>query len=308
MQSTLPVKHFHVIFTLPHILNKICILNSKWYYNHLFATVWDTLRTFGYTSYGVECGAVCVLHTWGQNLGLHPHLHCIVPAAGFSLQGTWKNIGDDGQFLHSVCQLSKTFCGKFMGGLKRHLYKNQILNRYNDILQQAWGKKWVVHCEPSLASAEHVVKYLGQYTHRVAITNQRILNIDTEGVTFISKDYRDNAIKKPAHLSNVEFLRRFCMHILPSRFVKIRRYGIYNNTVKRNLQLQFVPLQPAPVKQAAKDKPKPKETVQERFFRLTGFDICKCPFCGKGTMNIIRELPKIRSPEQSGIFSSAFNL
>ena len=112
---------------------------------------------------------------------------------------------------------------------------------FNDKIQQAYKTRWVVHCEPSLAGAEHVVKYLGQYTHRVAITNQRILNIADGKVTFIAKDYRDRAVKKPVTLDGVEFLRRFTMHILPGRFVKIRRYGIYNHTVKRNLALQFVP-------------------------------------------------------------------
>jgi hypothetical protein len=211
------------------------------YYDLLFAAVWDTLRSFGYSHFGVETGAVAVLHTWGQNLSLHPHIHCLVPAAGYTLDGQWKDIGHSGNYLYPVHQLSGAFKAKFLDSLKRALRKKNGLALFSGPVQQAYQTKWVVHCQPSLASAEHVVKYLGQYTHRVAITNQRILNIAGGKVTFIAKDYRDRAIKKPVTLDGIEFLRRFALHILPRRFVKIRRFGIYNHTVKRNLNLLFVP-------------------------------------------------------------------
>ena len=107
MQSTLPVKHFHIVFTLPHHLNRVCLHNQRRYYDLMFASVWNTLRAFGYTNYGVETGAVVVLHTWGQNLSLHPHLHCIVPAAGYALDGRWKNIGSSDKYLYPVNQLSE---------------------------------------------------------------------------------------------------------------------------------------------------------------------------------------------------------
>ena len=146
-----------------------------------------------------------------------------------------------------------------------------------------------------MAGAEHVVRYLGQYTHRVAITNQRILNIAGGKVTFIAKDYRDRAIKKPVTLDGVEFLRRFIMHVLPTRFVKIRRYGIYNHTAKRNLKLKFVPDEKPGIDTLIKHK-EPPETNLQRFQRLTGIDPCLCPVCKKGLMVIVRELPRIRSP------------
>lgn len=211
------------------------------YYDLLFAAVWYTLRAFGYSHFDVESGAVAVLHTWGQNLSLHPHIHCIVPAAGYTLDGRWKNIGHSWNYLYPVHQLSDAFKGRFLDSLKRTLRKQNELSLFNDKMQQAYNTRWVVHCEPSLVSAEHVVKYLGQYIHRVAITNQRILNIADGKVTFIAKDYRDQAIKKPVTLNGVEFLRRFCMHILPGRFVKIRRFGIYNHTLKSKMELTFVP-------------------------------------------------------------------
>ena len=161
--------------------------------------------------------------------------------------------------------------------------------------QKAYQTKWVVHCEPSLASAEHVIKYLGQYAHRVAITNQRILDIADGKVTFVAKDYRDRAIKKPVIMNGVEFLRRFTQHILPRRFVKIRRFGIYNHTVKRNLKLQFVPQQKPDIDSVI-EKQQPPETNVERFARLTGVNPCLCPVCKTGKMVVLRELPRIRSP------------
>ena len=283
------------IFTVPHQLNTVCLHNQRMYYDILFAAVWNTLYSFGYSHYGSETGAVAVLHSWGQNLSLHPHIHCIVPAAGYTLDGQWKEIGHSGQYLYPVHQLSAAFKGKFLDSLKRALRKQNELALFDDRVQAAYKTPWVVHCEPSMASAEHVVKYLGQYTHRVAITNQRILNIADGKVTFIAKDYRDRAIKKPVTLDGVEFLRRFTLHILPKRFVKIRRYGIYNHTTKRNLDLQFIDRKKPDIDELIKEK-LPPENSQQRFLRLTGVDHCRCHVCKKGYMFIIRELPRIRSP------------
>ncbi len=293
--NTLPVKHFHIVFTVPHHLNQLCLHNPGMYYDLLFSAVWHTLRLFGYTHYGVESGAVAVLHTWGQNLSLHPHIHCLVPAAGYTLDGKWKAIEKNGNFLYPVHQLSETFKGKFLDSLKRALRKQNEYSLFYPQLQRAYQTKWVVHCEPSMAKAEHVIKYLGQYTHRVAITNQRILNIADQKVTFQAKDYRDNAIQKPVTLDGVEFLRRFAMHILPRQFVRIRRYGIYNHTAKRNLALQFC--EPDKTIEAIIKKQQPAETNLERFERLTGINPCICPICKKGKMVVVRVLPRIRSPD-----------
>jgi hypothetical protein len=294
MYATLPVKHYHIIFTVPHSLNSICLWNDRMYYKILFSAVWRTLQSFGYTHYGVETGAVAVLHSWGQNLSLHPHIHCIVPAAGYSLKGEWKNIGKNERYLYPASQLSDTFKGKFLDSLKRELNKEGMLDNFNFQIQKAYSTNWVVHSEASLASADHVIRYLGQYTHRVAITNQRMLNITDTHVTFIAKDYRDRAKKKPVSLRGVEFLRRFCMHVLPKGFVKVRRFGIYNSTTIRNLNLQFVPQQKSDIEQL--ENPKEKETAIERIKRLTGFDIELCTTCKKGRMIVVRQMPRIRSP------------
>lgn len=292
LSSTLPIKHFHIVFTVPHCLNKLALWNDDLFYKLLFAAVWNTLRSFGYSHYGCESGAIAVLHTWGQNLSLHPHVHCIVPAAGYSIKGNWKTMGKSGKYLYPVHQLSATFKGKMLDSIKRALKKKDALAQFNPQIEQAYKKPWVVFSEASLAKAEHVIQYLGQYTHRVAITNQRILGVSGNQVTFIAKDYRDKAKKSPVKLHGVEFLRRFCMHVLPKRFVKIRRYGIYHHTTKRNLKLKFT----NQTIEHIEKKVRSKETAQQALKRLTGFDAYKCPHCKKGTMRVIRELPRIRSP------------
>jgi len=291
LQAALAVKHYHMVFTVPHGLNTLVLLDSPGFYKLLFNAVWETIRQFGYTRFGVESGAICVLHTWGQDLSLHPHIHCIVPAAGETLAGNMKHIGSNGKYLFPVRQLSLVFRGKLLESLKKQLKKQTLLDRYQPLLDEAWKRPWVVFCEPSMAGAEHVVKYLGQYTHRVAITNQRITGIGDHGVTFMHKDYADGAKQKPITLGGVEFLRRFCQHILPFRFVKIRRYGIYSSKARAA----------ARKKEHRLAEPKLKESNQERLKRLTGFDVLLCPFCRQGIMKVVEALPRIRSP--SGFYA-----
>jgi len=298
LRMTLPVKHYHIVFTVPHELNAISMLDSRWFYNLLLSAAWDILRTFGYTHYGVESGAVMVLQTWGENLSLHPHVHCIVPAAGQSLAGNMKHIGKGGKYLYPVTQLSVAFRGKVMGSIKRRLRKQKLLEEYETPLNTAWKKPWNVHCEPAFGKPEHLVRYLGQYTYRVAISNHRILNIGDNGVTFIHKDYRDNAKKKSITLTGVEFLHRFCLHILPVRFIKIRYFGIYSSRFRAQKH-----------KANPKMTIKPKqETTASRIKRLTGFDVCRCPFCKKGTMYIVEVVTRIRSPGNTDSFFSSLQV
>jgi len=293
IHATLPVKHFHIIFTVPHSLNDICIWNARMYYDILFNAAWSTLRSFGYTHYGAETGAIAILHSWGQNLWLHPHIHCIVPAVGYSLKGEWKHLDAYRNFLFPVFQLSDAFKGKFLDSIQRKLRKLNALDGFrNHISKAKASKKWVVFSEASMAGAEHVMRYLGQYTHRVAISNHRILNITDTHVTFIAKDYRDRAQPKPITLEGAEFLRRFCQHVMPDRFVRIRRFGIYNHTVIRNLDLQFR----TEAAIAARGIEQKLETKEERIKRLTGFEAGRCPSCKKGRLTVIREIPRNRSP------------
>jgi len=285
--DALDVKYFHVVFTVSEALNHICLLDSKQFYNTLFECAWSVLQSFGYSHYGVESGAICVLHTWGQNLSLHPHIHCIVPAAGLTLKGKLKHISKQGKYLYPVRMLSAVFRGKMLEKIKRQLKQSNQLPQYQSLLDCLWKNPWVVYCEPPLGNAQQIVKYLGQYTHRVAISNHRIQNIDDSGVSFFYKDYKDKSKKKLTKLSGVEFLRRFCMHILPYRFVKIRYYGILSSKQKQ---------QANPLLVKEKSESKLKESNHERIVRLTGFDRFQCPFCKTGFMNTVELLPRIRSP------------
>ena len=287
MEKIIDTKYFHVVFTLPHELNEICLLDSRLFYTSLFASSWNTLQTFGYTHYGVESGALSMLHTWDQKLGLHPHIHCLVPAAGLTLDGKFKRITKKGRYLHNVKNMSKAFRDNMLKRLKKQLKKKDLLSIYQPLIDKAWSKEWNVHSQPSFSDAEHVIKYLGQYTHRVAISNHRIIDIDKDSVRFIYKDSNDNRKSKPITFSGVEFLRRFCMHILPKGFVKIRYYGIMSSRYTKKTIL---------LRKRSTERPKEKESAQERLKRLTGFDIFLCPFCNKGRMHIIEIIPRVRSP------------
>lgn len=278
-------KHYHMVFTIPKLLNSVCMLDSAWFYNQMFATVWETLRQFGYTHFGTEPGAICVLHTWGQNLSLHPHIHCIVPALGYTLRGKLKPIGKSGKYLYPVKQLSLVFKTKLMGRVQKHLKKQDLFSRYKKETEQAWQKQWVVFCEPSLGKPERVIAYLGSYIHRVAITNQRIINVEQQDVTFSLKDYTDGGTIKPITLKGEEFLRRFCLHILPKRFVKIRHYGIYStrfrSTVLKSQDRMVVTI---------------PETTSQRIKRVSGIDVHRCTYCKKGKLVLTEIVPRSRSP------------
>ena len=287
MRDSLNVKHFHIVFTVPDELNPVCLADSLFFYESLFSCVKETLCAFGYSHYGVETGAICVLHTWGQNLSLHPHIHCIVPAVGITPRGQLKEIGNQGKYLYPVRQLSVAFRGKLLERLKRNLKKKNRLPEFQPIINLCYAKPWVIHSQPSLGNARQVVNYLGQYTHRVAITNTRIKNIDSNGVTFSYKDYRDNANQKLMTLGGVEFLRRFAMHILPRGFVKIRYFGILTSAYRQQVE-------------SLKTKPdifQLTETKPERIARLTGHHPCKCSKCKTGTMIPVEIIPRIRSPD-----------
>ena len=252
----LPVPYFHVVFTIPDTLNSLVLQQPKMLYDILFESAWETLQTFGKNK-NLQMGMIAVLHTWGQNLSLHPHLHCIVPGGGVDENGAWKNIRNNGKFLFPVKALSKVFRAKFCEKLKANLkdkFNENQENEYEKNRQSLWEKPWVVYAKKPFGSPKSVVEYLGRYTHKIAISNGRIRGIDDKTVTFSYKDYRQKGIKKQMVLSHEEFIRRFAMHILPKRFVKIRHYGFLSSTWKRiklkNLQ-QKLGIQ-------SKEKPLPK--------------------------------------------------
>ena len=223
----LPIPYFHVVFTLPEAINSLAIHQPKIVYDTLFEATWETLQTFGKAK-DMQMGMIAVLHTWGQQLSLHPHLHCIVPGGGVNKNGQWQNSRTDGKFLFPVKALSKVFRAKFCEKLKA---KTPI--QYEQIRQELWQKPWVVFAKKPFGSPKPVVEYLGRYTHKIAISNHRIKSIDEQNVTFDYKDYRVAGVKKQMTLTHQEFIRRFALHILPKRFVKIRHYGFLSSTWKR---------------------------------------------------------------------------
>jgi hypothetical protein len=204
-----------------------------------------------------------------------------------------KHTASDGKYLYPVVQLSLCFRAKFMEGVKKHLASTGLLPDYREEFETAWHKPWVVHCEPSLGKPQHVIGYLGQYIHRFAIGNHRILDIDNHGVLFSLKDYRDNGRPKTLRLTGEEFLRRFCLHILPRGFVKIRYYGIYSSRFRATV-----------LKDKIQTSIKPPETEADRIIRLTGIDVLRCPRCKKGVLVCLGIVPRSRSPDLMRISSS----
>lgn len=296
-QDLLPIPYFHVVFTVPDKLNGLFLQHSALLYDLLFKSAWETIAQFAYTKLCAETGMVAVLHTWGQNLSLHPHLHCIVPGGGINYKGQWKqvNISATGKaFLFWVENLSVVFRGKFLSSLQK------LLSIEKDFIRELYKTNWVVYSKEPFAGPEQVVEYLGRYTHKVAIGNHRILNIDDSGVTFRWRDYRDDK-EKIMTLDGVEFLRRFCLHILPKRFVRIRHFGFLSTTKRpllRELQRGF------------------KMRVTESKHRKNWKDICRehlnydpdiCPCCGKGLMVTIERILPGRAPPLLDLATRAFN-
>ena len=256
----LPVPYFHLVFTLPQELNSLALHKPRAVYNALFEAAWATLNTFGKNK-GLQMGMITVLHTWGQNLSLHPHLHCIVPGGGVNKEGNWKNLRADGKFIFPVKALSKVFRAKYVAALAQQLVIPQPLRN------ALFTKDWIVYAKHPFGNAKSVIEYLGRYTHKIAISNRRLKAMDSRTVNFAYKDYRSKGEKKLMTLTHEEFIRRFAMHILPRRFVKMRHYGILSSTWKRiklkNLQTAL--------------KVPPKTVIKNILLR-------KCPCCKTGNL------------------------
>lgn len=223
----LAVPYFHVVFTLPSELNQLTMYQPKEVYDSLFEAAWATLAQFGRQNNGIQSGMIAVLHTWGQNLSLHPHLHCIVPGGGVDQNRKWRTTRSKGKFLYSVKAMSPVFKSKYLNALRSRLKLSAGLG------QALYDKKWVVYAKRPFGRPEQVVEYLGRYSHKIAISNHRIQNVEADTVTFSYKDYKTGGAKKSMTLTHAEFIRRFSLHIMPRRFVRIRHYGILSSVWKR---------------------------------------------------------------------------
>jgi hypothetical protein len=231
----LPTTYFHVVFTLPGELNSFCLKHPVKLYNMLFASCKETLFAFGNDQkhLGAQMGLIALLHTWGQNLSLHPHLHCIVPGGGFTTEGKWKNAKGNGSFLFPVKAMSIVFKNKFMQKLRNLFTENKKI--VDPVLRKTlYNKNWVIYAKQPFLGPMQVIEYLGRYSHKIAISNHRLKSMGEGKVSFSYKDYADGNKQKLMMLSAHEFLRRFCMHILPPKFMKIRHYGFLANRSKKN--------------------------------------------------------------------------
>jgi predicted Zn-ribbon and HTH transcriptional regulator len=240
-RDLLDTSYFHVVFTVPHELNGLALENPRLFYDLLFTVTAQTLLEIASDAkhLGAEIGVIAILHTWGQNLLLHPHIHCVIPAGGLSLDHRqW--VRPRYAFFLPVKVLSRVFRGKFLAGLKR-LHRRKTLQcagpagaladqqQFAKLLRHLHRHDWVVYAKPAFGGPLQVLRYLGRYTHRVAISNHRLLAFEQERVTFRWKDYAHGGKQSQMTLTGTEFLRRFFLHVLPRSFVRIRHFGFLAN-------------------------------------------------------------------------------
>lgn len=277
-QDLLPTTYFHVVFTIPHELNTFCLNYPKELYNILFEASKETVETFAKDTkhLGAQTGMISVLHTWGQNLTLHPHVHMLVPGGGITEGGFWKQAKSNGSFLFPIKAMSIVYKNKFMEKLKRFLEKEKILLDVS-LRRNLYNKNWVVYAKQPFLGPKQVIEYLGRYTHKIAISNHRIKNVENGKVTFSYKDYAHGSVQKVMTVDAEEFLRRFCLHILPSQFVKMRHYGLLASRNKLKLKMLQLKMGIIPIK---------KETTTWKEITKTklNFDVDVCPCCKTGKM------------------------
>jgi len=283
----LPVRYYHLVFTLPHTLNGWVQLHPKLLYRLLFQAAWATLKAFGQDPkrLGGELGMSAVLHTWGQNLGRHVHLHCLVPGGALGSEGQWK--ATKGNYLFPVRALSRHFRGRMVSLLRQgaesgELHRVTRAGEVDAVLDSLMANEWVVYAKGCLSHTKTVVDYLARYTHRIAITNARILAVDDRQITLRYKDYRDANRHKTMRLAGEEFVRRFLLHILPKGLMRIRHFGFLANRCRQQKLAQ--------IRRALAVA----ETVNGTEARDAPAPIYPCPQCATGRLRVIAQLLPLR--------------
>jgi predicted Zn-ribbon and HTH transcriptional regulator len=295
-KELLPIKYFHIVFTLPSIVNPLVLQNKRIMYQLMFKAAKNTLleAALNPKNLGATIGIISILHTWGQNLLDHPHIHTIVTGGGLSKnKSQWISARKD--FFIAVKKLKMLYRGKFLDYLKRVYNKNQLSfhgsikkytakEEFKQLLYQAYNKEWVVYIKKPFKDSKRVFKYLGRYTHRVALTNSRIIEATEDYVRFSWKDYKDNNKRKIMKLQTMEFLRRFLLHVIPSGFKKIRFYGLFANSCKsKNIEnIRRI----LGVLKKTQEELTPRDLVLKEY----GIDISRCPNCKTGVLEIF-DLP-----------------
>jgi hypothetical protein len=301
----LDVPYFHVVFTLPEEIAAIAYQNKSVVYNLLFAATAETLCTIGADPkhLGARVGFFAVLHTWGQNLVHHPHLHCVVPGGGLSPDGKRWIACRPGFFL-PVRVLSRFFRRRFIELLEQAYSRGELeffsalaelreraaFSRYIGPLQK---QEWVVYAKPPFAGPEQVLDYVGRYTHRVAISNNRLLDIENGHVSFRWKDYRDGNAQKTMTVAANEFIRRFLLHVLPQGFHRIRYYGFLGARHReQNLTHCRELLQMTPLEQQQSEAQEESSDYRAQYEALTGHRLDQCPLCRTGRMLTIQQIAR----------------
>jgi hypothetical protein len=309
-EDLLPITYFHVVFTIPHELTDLCRYNPESLYRLLFESAKQTLEQFGLDKrwLGAQVGMTMILHTWGQNLSLHPHVHVIVPNGGLNKEGTWQfpRKGNE-NFLFPVKALQSVYKALFMKGLHALIQSSSLVlptafptekRAYKDWKELLYQKSWVIYAKKPFGGPQAVIEYLGRYTHKVAISNHRLKAYDAvnETVTFEYKDYTDEGKKKEMPLSTLDFIRRFAQHILPPKFRRIRHYGFLSNAAKgKALSKARISLK---VKAQEKmDKAARRALARQR---LLGTNPNQCRCCKVGTMVTVGVLLPARAPPVVG--------
>jgi len=299
LADLLPIPYFHCVFTLPHTLNPLAQGNPRVLYALLFQTAWDTLHTFGRDPRwlgGGDVGATMVLHTWGQNLDQHLHVHCLVTGGALASEEDRWMPTPRRQFLFPVRALSRVFREKYLDGLHHAFTQGQLHfaagtaplaepTTFVQWLDTVWQQEWIVYAKPPFAGPQQVVAYLGRYTHRIAISNERLVALEDGIVHFRWRDYRQGNAVKVMRLPTAEFLRRFLLHVLPRGFQRLRPYGLLGNRCRAQ------PLTACQrVLHMAPPLPRSLETTAALMQRLTGTDLQQCPQCRQGRLQVIAPL------------------
>jgi Putative transposase/Transposase zinc-binding domain len=290
MQELLPVKYYHVVFTLPHELNSLIMGHRKLLYKLLFDASSQTLLTFAKDPkyMGAIPGIISVLHTWGQQLSFHPHIHCIVSGGGITADNNWKEATKNKwRFLFPEQAMSTVYRGKFLQALQQMITKGKVICKEDSkqLINLLYQKEWVVDVRAPFGGPQAVIEYLGRYTHKVAISNHRIHSINEENgtVTFGYKDYGDGDKQKQMTLTINEFIRRFEQHILPERFTKIRTYGYLSNRGRHNHIKEVLLKMKLPLHKGLVKIP-----IEVRMLEQFGIDIKECPACKNKTLQLVK--------------------
>ncbi len=292
MEELLPVKYYHVVFTLPHELNSLVMGHRKLLYKLLFDVSAATLLCFAKDPkyIGATPGIISVLHTWGQQLSFHPHIHCIMSGGGITNDNTWKEATrNNKRFLFPVKAMSIVYRTKFLQALQQMITKGEVTLPEKQegklLIGLLYKKDWVVYAKAPFGGPQAVIEYLGRYTHKVAISNHRIASINDENgtVSFDYKDYADVGKQKQMTLTIHEFIRRFEQHILPERFTKIRTYGYLANRNRLQRITQVLKKMKLPLHKGLVKIP-----LQIRLLEQFGIDINECPCCKNKTLQLVK--------------------